>query len=1363
MDSKTIFVVTPKGEAEIKKQTSLLSGDVKRALILLDNKSTVKELSRRAAPSLRAMLQDMLQELLSGGFIQDQSWISQAPRMVIPRMATPEQDGDLDFTSMSGAPAVQKPAVTNHSPHFSQPQNNPVLPSQIQQSQPRQTIAHEHQAEMERATQQADAARLRAEQEAALVREELETTQNRAEAETRMRAKIEEQAKELAETIRLNAETAAADTRAAAEAVRLLAQQEAQKARTEAEAARADAERARAELENVRARADEETARYQAEHAAAAAVKLLQEAETARINTEHAEARRKAEHDLARVNADAQQLALKDAALWREAEQAAIQQRAEADAARFKAEQDALQAREDAEAAQLEAERMRAELTAANTRAAEEEEQRQAAQALAAELKLAQVAADARTSAKREAALREAEHERARIQAEAEQKMRAEAAAFKLKAEQEAAQLRQETQALQQKAAEDAEAARASAKHEAEVARAKAAQETEVARAQAEQAAAAAQAWAEQQAAQIKADAQQQLDAARRKAEQEIQRVQTEIAEARLLAEQETARVQSRLEAAQAGAEADADAKRMAEEARDQAQQEIARLRAVALVQAQEEEAPGRVVAEFEHEATLARSTTAAVVCFGIADITQEKLPRQIKLKAQFDELVSRLLPDLDHNKHIKLDIAEGTALAFLQHPEHALEMALKLRDALVINPQVAANPFIPGDLPYPELRIKTGIHLGPVDAAHDRQAGRFTGDALVGAQLIMGFAALDSIFISRSYYDLILRQQPEFSGMLHYHGTEKDSHGRTHQIYEVTGQREEFTVQHDEPDIQLAPFALDLEQPPPVEDPHNAASATLHNTPGEAAITTAPSPVMQQAAADEHSSYTVPPQPDEQKSAAEIAAEAQALARYEAQQVAQAEQLKATREAAKARAEQEARRLAEEQARLWNEAEQRAQAQAAAETAARAATQAQRGAPGDIPSARPQRVAKVRRNPLPWGKMAAAIVVLIVALAFVLPYVWPTQGMIAQIEKILSAQLQQPVHIAQLKAALLPAPKLQLLNITIGRSEEFKAAEVVLNFDPAGLLSESKPIDSVAINDLVLSAAALEKVLPWLQAVGSNTHFPVAQLAVARARINSDGLDLPVMYGTAQWDRPGHLSRAALHSADSKLKLDLLPQPSGWKATLQVKESALPLLPQIQFNELHAEIALSEGSAVFDQIQGRLYGGELSGNARLDWKQGWRMQGRLAVKELDLQAALPLYNLAGLLKGDGTFNLNAATLAQLGDTPQLNGSFTVSKGVINKIDLVETASQGNRQSGASGRTHYDELSGVLQMANHSQQLRQLRMTGGVMSASGSVDVSAEQKLSGRLAVNLKMRSGFGSVPLVLSGTLTEPVLHTAR
>jgi hypothetical protein len=107
MDNKTVFVKTSKGENEIKGHGGSLSGDLKRALFLVDDKSSFEEVSKRAAPSLRDVLPDVFAELIKGGYVRDKAKPFAEPQIVKPKIVTPESDGELDFTNLA-TPSPQK-------------------------------------------------------------------------------------------------------------------------------------------------------------------------------------------------------------------------------------------------------------------------------------------------------------------------------------------------------------------------------------------------------------------------------------------------------------------------------------------------------------------------------------------------------------------------------------------------------------------------------------------------------------------------------------------------------------------------------------------------------------------------------------------------------------------------------------------------------------------------------------------------------------------------------------------------------------------------------------------------------------------------------------------------------------------------------------------------------------------------------------------------------------------------------------------------------------------------------------------------------------------------------------------------------
>ncbi|MBI1173744.1 MAG: hypothetical protein GC139_00585 [Sideroxydans sp.] len=923
---------------------------------------------------------------------------------------------------------------------------------------------------------------------------------------------------------------------------------------------------------------------------------------------------------------------------------------------------------------------------------------------LAAEAEKAKARAEAETQAKQKAASEakaRAEIEAAKARAEAEAKALAEAQA-KAKREAEAARLKAEQEAA--KAREEAEALRLKAEQEAAKARA----EIEAAKAKAE---AEAKALAEAQA-----KAKREAEAARLKAEQEAAkaRAEAEAAKAREALEAEAERVKQAEQAARIEAEAAAEQARIKQEEESKRSQQAAKARA-----------------EFDMTKLktgqgAARSTIATVLFFDVVGYTKLPVARQIDLKGQFNELVSEFIKELAESQRIILDTGDGAAIGFLQHPEDALDVAMKFRAAVTANQH----------RDYPELNVRIGIHLGPVNVVKDMN-GQFNmvGDGINDAQRIMSFAGTDQIYVSRSYFDVVSRLTAEYAGLFRYRGVQKDKHGREHQVYQVMDERaaaeQTAAKAAEQPDLNLEPIALNGLADLAI----SVAAETMQPVPKAEAV---PDKSPEQIAAEE-------------RAAAQRKAQEEEIARKQAEAQARAEAERRARE------EEAARKLADDQAKAWADAEKRAKVQAEAQ----ARNEQAEPAVEQVAAVAPKK-SRVRRKPLPVGKIAAGLLVLVLVLVVVLPYIWPMQGYVLQVEKRLSAQLRQPVHIGKMSATLLPSPQLELHEVTVGNGRELKAGTVVLHFDFTALLSDTRAINNAELNNLQLDDASFDKTLSWLEAAAGDAHYPLARMTLRGARVNSELVKLPAINGNVEFDAQGHFSKAVLGSEDGKLNLQLHAQPGQQLGLeLSLKESELPILPYVHFNELNAQGQLRDGEMNFSDFDARLYGGTLVGNARLNWQKGWLMQGHMTVKSLEMHDAFPAARIEGELDGNAGYSIQADKLALLGGNPSLDGSFSLKKGALSDMDMVETVRLAGRDGDPGGRTHFDELSGRLQLENGIQRYRQLRLAAGVLSASGYLDIDTSRELNGHFLADLKVRAG--SVPLLLTGKVGEPVLRAAR
>lgn len=267
MDNKIVFVRTSKGEDEAQSRTMHLPGDIKRALLMVDGESTFGEISKRAAPSLRAGLDAMLQGLEKDGYIRDKSKVAGITRMAVPpkmsvppKIVTPktsqseaEAAGDLDF--MSGYD-ITTPSVPTAKADHATPEEGRRLKADAEE-RAKQEI--EIEAAKFEAQQEAEALLRKAEQEAARIREEAEREKQRIAAEIQAREEAARRVKEEAEAALLKAEQALKARQEAEAKAQQQAEAARKKAEKEAAIAREAAERvARQEREAAKAREEAE-------------------------------------------------------------------------------------------------------------------------------------------------------------------------------------------------------------------------------------------------------------------------------------------------------------------------------------------------------------------------------------------------------------------------------------------------------------------------------------------------------------------------------------------------------------------------------------------------------------------------------------------------------------------------------------------------------------------------------------------------------------------------------------------------------------------------------------------------------------------------------------------------------------------------------------------------------------------------------------------------------------------------------------------------------------------------------------------------------------------------------------------------
>ena len=131
-------------------------------------------------------------------------------------------------------------------------------------------------------------------------------------------------------------------------------------------------------------------------------------------------------------------------------------------------------------------------------------------------------------------------------------------------------------------------------------------------------------------------------------------------------------------------------------------------------------------------------------------------------------------------------------------------------------------------------------------------------------------------------------------------------------------------------------------------------------------------------------------------------------------------------------------------------------------------------------------------------------------------------------------------------------------------------------------------------------------------------------------------------------------------------------------------------------------------------------------------------------------------------MEGNLTSAIEIASIApvfeQLYDMIQINGEFNLKNGLVN-IDLGNSIRSTSNGEIAAGQTKFNDLSGTIERTDKTYQLKQLKLSSGILSAEGNLDIEEGKNLSGEVISNLKGAHTMSSGPVSLEGTIKNPVL----
>ena len=495
-----------------------------------------------------------------------------------------------------------------------------------------------------------------------------------------------------------------------------------------------------------------------------------------------------------------------------------------------------------------------------------------------------------------------------------------------------------------------------------------------------------------------------------------------------------------------------------------------------------------------------------------------------------------------------------------------------------------------------------------------------------------------------------------------------------------------------------------------------------------------------------------------EEQARLEAEAKAKQDAEENARRLAEEEAQRVAEEQARLAAEEQSRRDAEEQVR--REAEERARQEAAAldrlalEEAAR--LEADKKARQAEKEARARKREKEKASLATkiavlewmrrWGKglVLGLVMVLLVGLGAI--HLMSFDGQIPSFEKALTGQFQQPVKIKSLHLSLIPRPLLRFEEISVGSGGQIRISRAEALGNLGSLFSERKEFKSIELDQTVITEEGLGWVLfgkPLAQGMG------LGQIGVAAVKLESSHISVPVFGAKLGMDKGGAWTGIEIESHDKNLKLKLVPQAEVVQFEIEAKSFKVPFGSKLTLEDLTAKGSADRNGLSLSEFRGFFVGGFLSGDARLDWRANWSLAGALKAKQIDAELLAPGVLSNARLTGAASYAMQAAESEKLFTSPRLEGNLGIERGTLLGVDISRML-QGR---GTRGDTRFVDLTAGFVHEQGVTKIRQLHMSDGAMSASGSVDIDAEMQVTGKLAVDLKLDSDRRRATLAISGT----------
>jgi len=394
--------------------------------------------------------------------------------------------------------------------------------------------------------------------------------------------------------------------------------------------------------------------------------------------------------------------------------------------------------------------------------------------------------------------------------------------------------------------------------------------------------------------------------------------------------------------------------------------------------------------------------------------------------------------------------------------------------------------------------------------------------------------------------------------------------------------------------------------------------------------------------------------------------------------------------------------------------------------------------------AAKPRSAQKAARKG--WGKPIALTLFGLLAVVVGVAHLMPIDT--ADYERAATDALGRPVKVGSARLAFFTGLQLKLSDVRIGEGVHLPEVRAYPEFST--LLGPRKTFGRIEIDGAKLPQAAVgEALFAGIKA----DNFSVGRVAARNLELTGP-LALPKgLEFEAAYDRDGALRTVVVRGPEALLARFSL-KGQGFDAEISAATFTLPFAPEITLGKFAAKGTATQHGMTVSEWDGTLLNGTVSGTANLRWGESWSVEGVVTARNLYAAVFAPALVSEGKAEGSGKFQMRGAP-GKLASSARLDGSFTVTRGVLGSIDLTRAIQTGGKF--ATGRTEFSEMNGQATYDRGAVTLRNVTLGAGQLNAGASADIAPNGALSGRIVADVRVASQVLRATLTLGGTVKEP------